>query len=54
MNTAIVLINILVFLILSILGDPQDPSFMAGHGGLVNHSIRRAVYNPDFSIKIVR
>ena len=34
-NTAIVLINILVFLILSILGDPQDPSFMAGHGGLV-------------------
>ncbi len=26
----------------------------AGHGGLVNHSIRRAVYNPDFSIKIVR
>lgn len=34
-NTAIVLINILVFLILSLLGDTQDPSFMAGHGGLV-------------------
>ncbi|MBR1406038.1 MAG: LysM peptidoglycan-binding domain-containing protein [Bacteroidales bacterium] len=26
----------------------------AGNGGLVNHGIRRAVYNPDFSIKIAR
>ena len=26
----------------------------AGNGGLVNHGIRRAVYNPDFSVRIFR
>ena len=36
-------------------GLQADFQFMeAGGGGLVNHGIRRAVYNPDFSIKIVR
>ncbi|MBR5048008.1 MAG: rhomboid family intramembrane serine protease [Eubacterium sp.] len=34
-NTSLVVINILVFLVLSILGDTEDPSFMARHGGLI-------------------
>lgn len=38
-NTAIVLTNILVFLVLSLLGNTEDPSFMAGHGGLVYHYV---------------
>ena len=38
-NTTIVLINILVFLILSFLGNTEDPSFMAAHGGLVYHYV---------------
>lgn len=38
-NTAIVLMNILVFLVLSFLGNTEDPSFMATHGGLVYHYV---------------
>lgn len=34
-NTAIVVINILVFLLLTLLGDTEDATFMARHGGLV-------------------
>ena len=34
-NTALILINILVFLILMMLGDPEDASFMAEHGGML-------------------
>ena len=36
-------------------GLQADYQFLeAGTGGLVNHGIRRAVYNPDFSVRIFR